>query len=99
MEPGKVSLRPASRAGPTDSFSLAEQAQQVDEQVDDVHVQGQGSEAIVVDAELVLVPAPLSQDQLRVINDEEAEDEDPEYVIEDDDPLYIHPAHAQNRYD
>mmetsp|Transcript_35660 Transcript_35660/g.102738 ORF Transcript_35660/g.102738 Transcript_35660/m.102738 type:complete len:214 (-) Transcript_35660:74-715(-) len=57
----------------------------MDEEIDDVDVDVNGSEAVVIDAELDLVPA--ADDQLCVVDDVEAEDEDAGPRIHQVDPL------------
>mmetsp|Transcript_111486 Transcript_111486/g.300751 ORF Transcript_111486/g.300751 Transcript_111486/m.300751 type:complete len:240 (+) Transcript_111486:188-907(+) len=64
------------------------------EQVDDVQVQVQGSEAVVVNAELDLVAA--SHHELRVIHDVEREEEHAAEVVEHDHPHDVHTAHTQD---
>mmetsp|Transcript_78750 Transcript_78750/g.220740 ORF Transcript_78750/g.220740 Transcript_78750/m.220740 type:complete len:266 (-) Transcript_78750:37-834(-) len=69
------------------STPLPEQAEQVQEEVDDVEVQVQRGKAVVVDAELDRVAAP--EHQLRVEDDVEGKEQHGAEVVEHDHPLDV----------
>jgi len=77
-------------------FALSEEPKQVQEEVDDVQVQRESCEDVVVDAELKLMTAHLSQDHLRVKDDVHDEEHDAAQVVHNHDLRNVDAAHTHN---
>mmetsp|Transcript_14576 Transcript_14576/g.40066 ORF Transcript_14576/g.40066 Transcript_14576/m.40066 type:complete len:318 (+) Transcript_14576:51-1004(+) len=86
---------PPPAVGARYSLPVTEQAQNMQEKVDDVKVQCQGRVHVVVNRKLILVTAPLSEDELCVVDDEHREEHDSEDVVAHVRPLDRH-THARH---
>merc|ERR1719386_59653 len=79
-------------------FALPKKTKQVQEEVDNVQVQGQSCEDVVVDAELKLVTAQLTQDHLSVEDDIHDKDHDTTEVVHHHHVWHVETKHAHDAH-